>query len=549
MALELRQSLSLKLTQQLVMTPQLQLAIKLLQLNRLELTELVRQEMLENPMLEQDAEPTDGSTSNEGEASDTAEPSTEPAPAQAQTDVQREETSNRESGGLDIPWETMAESYAYQPPGSNVRQGMEELPSYEQTLTRSETLQEHLFWQLQLANLKELERDIGARIIGDIDESGYLKGASITVDELPAPVAPAEGATPVVAGEPPAVVSAPPAPAIVVSEAVTAASAAKRVLEAIADDLEVPIEWVENVRHRIQRFDPIGVGSLDLRECLLVQLDQLGYDADDLVYLIVRDHLHDVERRNYKAIVKALKVPMDEIGDAIKIITQLEPKPGRSFHSGGGAPEAQYITPDIYVQKVGEDYTILLNEDGLPKLRISRFYRNQLKEAASRGETKSYIRDKLRSATWLIRSIHQRQRTIYKVMESILRYQRDFFDQGVANLKPMVLQDVARDIGMHESTISRVTSNKYVHTPQGIFELKYFFNSSIHRTEGDDIASESVKNHIKEIIAVEDPKRPLSDAQIVKLLRGRKIEIARRTVAKYREMMGILPSSKRKQIF
>ncbi|MBN2358177.1 MAG: RNA polymerase factor sigma-54 [Deltaproteobacteria bacterium] len=540
MALELKQSLSLKLTQQLVMTPQLQLAIKLLQLNRLELTELVRQEMLENPMLEQDAEPADGSAGADGEASEVSEPTAEPAPGPAVAEAGPEERGGRESGGLDIPWETMAESYAYQPPGSNVRQGMEELPSYEQTLTRSETLQEHLLWQLQLANLSALERDIGARIIGDIDESGYLKGASITVDDLAAPSTEAA---------PPAEASAEPAQPEPVLKPKPEPAAATQVLAAIADDLEVPIEWIERVRHRILRFDPIGVGALDLRECLLVQLDQLGYDDDDLVYLIVRDHLRDVERRNYKAIVKTLKVTLEEVGDAIKIITQLEPKPGRSFHPGGGAPEAQYITPDIYVQKVGDEYTILLNEDGLPKLRISRFYRNQLKEAAARGETKSYIRDKLRSATWLIRSIHQRQRTIYKVMDSILRFQRDFFDRGVAHLKPMVLQDVARDIGMHESTISRVTSNKYVHTPQGIFELKYFFNSSIHRTEGDDIASESVKNHIKEIITGEDPKRPLSDAQIVKLLRDRKIEIARRTVAKYREMMGILPSSKRKQIF
>lgn len=502
------------------MTPQLQLAIKLLQLNRLELNDMVTQQMLENPLLEERQEsaepeaPPPSAVDKPSQGPDQRQEPTIPEPP-----AHGDTAAAADGGGLDIPWEAMAESYAYQPPGSNVRQGNDEMPGYDQTLTRSETLQEHLMWQLQLADLNELEREIGARIIGDVDELGYLKRGvqkKLTKKEREEGMA-----------EP-----APPRPAP----------------QVIAEELEMPIEWVENVRHRIMKFDPVGVASVDLRECLLFQLDVLGYDEDDMVFLMVRDFLKEIEHRNYKTIAKKLKTSMEEIGEALKIITQLEPKPGRSF-SSNGAPETQYITPDIYVVKVGEEYTITLNEDGLPKLRISRFYRNQLKEARSRGETKTYIRDKLRSATWLIRSIHQRQRTIYKVMDSILKYQQEFFDKGVTQLKPMVLQDVARDIGMHESTISRVTSNKYVHTPQGIFELKYFFNSSIKGTDGEDIASESVKNHIKQIISEEDPKRPHSDAQIVKLLKVRKIEIARRTVAKYREMMGILPSSKRKQIF
>lgn len=566
MSLELKQSLSLKLQQQLVMTPQLQLAIKLLQLNRLELNEMVVQQMLENPMLEEERSEAE-TPQKEGASKPLSEPQAE-APVVEPSD----------QNNLDIPWEAMAESYAYQPPGSNIRQGQDELPGYDQTLTRSATLTEHLMWQLQLSEFKEIERDIAARIIGDLDEYGYLIGGTAVAQLGASPASEATGGdgdtgsgttgseavAPVTtdllttAADGPSPGEAAPEADDATNDATNtvpdwpedpADASAPGVIVAIAQELEVPISWIEHVRLRVMRFDPLGVASLDLRECLLTQLDALGYDEEDLPFQMVQDFLKEIENRNYKAIARKLKVSMEEIGDALKIITQLEPRPGRSFADDGAGPEAQYITPDIHVYKIGDDYAISLNEDGLPKLRISRFYRRQLKEAQSRGETKSYIRDKLRSATWLIRSIHQRQRTIYRVMESILKFQREFFDRGVEHLKPMVLQDVARDIGMHESTISRVTSHKYVHTPQGIFELKYFFNSPIRRTHGEDVASESVKNIIKQLVTEEDPHKPLSDARIVALLKQRNIEIARRTVAKYRDVMGILSSSKRKKIF
>jgi RNA polymerase sigma-54 factor len=226
------------------------------------------------------------------------------------------------------------------------------------------------------------------------------------------------------------------------------------------------------------------------------------------------------------------------------VISSFDPKPGRAHTS----EEAQYITPDVYVYKVGDRYVTVLNDDGLSKLRISGMYRQALKSGQA-GAAKDYIQDKLRSAVWLIRSIHQRQRTISKVTESIVKFQRDFLDKGIAHLKPLILRDVAEDIGMHESTVSRVTTNKYVHTPQGIYELKFFFNSAIARTGGDEIASEAVKSHLKQIVSAEDPKHPHSDQKIVELLKGQGIEIARRTVAKYREVLGILPSSKRKKYF
>ena len=241
-----------------------------------------------------------------------------------------------------------------------------------------------------------------------------------------------------------------------------------------------------------------------------------------------------------------LKVPLEDVVAATRLLSKLDPKPGRNF----SGDDAQYITPDVSVVKLGEEYTVILNDDGLSKLRISDAYRQALKGGQLKpGVTKEFVQDKLRSAMWLIRSIHQRQRTIYKVTESIVKFQRDFLDKGIAYLRPLILRDVAEDIGMHESTVSRVTTNKYVHTPQGIFELKYFFNSSIARTGGDDIASEAVKNHIKQLVGTEDPKNPYSDQKIVELLKSQGIEIARRTVAKYREVLGVLPSSKRKKYF
>jgi RNA polymerase sigma-54 factor len=263
---------------------------------------------------------------------------------------------------------------------------------------------------------------------------------------------------------------------------------------------------------------------------------------DDLVIKIIKSHLPNLERKNYQAIARDLKQPVEEVYEAAKVIMEFDPRPGRQYSS----EDPHYITPDVYIHKVGDRYFVVPNDDGLPKLKISSFYRSAL---SNKGNAKDYIQDKLRSAQWLIRSIQQRQRTIIKVAESILKFQRDFFDKGIAHLRPLILRDVAEDIGMHESTISRVTTNKYVHTPQGIFELKFFFNSGITRTDGDDLASQAVKSKIKQIIGGEDARKPMSDQKIAQILKEGGIEIARRTVAKYREQMGILSSSKRKQLF
>jgi RNA polymerase sigma-54 factor len=301
-------------------------------------------------------------------------------------------------------------------------------------------------------------------------------------------------------------------------------------------------EAVNDAREIIQEFEPPGCASIDLRECLLVQLRLIGYEPDDYVVQIVDQHLADLESRRYEKLAKTLSTTVDEVVECHRIIQGLEPKPGRNFDEG----DTRYIVPDVYIVKVGEDFQVVLNDEGLPNLRINSFYR-QMASSGNGGDAKSYIQDKMRSAVWLIRSIEQRQRTLRKVTESIVRFQRKFLLHGVEHLKPMVLKDVANDIGMHESTVCRATANKYVHTPQGIFELKYFFTSSIRGTDGTDVSSESVKQKIQQIISREDPRKPYSDQYIAEALSRDNIEIARRTVAKYREMLGILPSSKRKR--
>ncbi len=496
MGMEMR--LHLKLSQQLVMTPQLQQAIKLLQLSRMELVDLVHEEMLENPMLEDDLE----SQAEQGRerveiggeadaerhiehAGETETPVTDAAKASDNTEVKADGTAVNE-----IDWENYLDSYTMGPPMPAYRPDNDELPSYEATLTKGATLYDHLTWQLKMSGLDDRQIEIGLSIIGNIDASGYIK-------------------------EPP--------------------------LAEIAADEGCTEEECEIVLEKIQTFDPIGIGARTLAECLLIQA-MYHQEDDDVLVKIIKDHLGNLEKKNYQAIARDLKVELEEIYEAAKIIMEFDPRPGRQYASD----DPHYITPDVYIHKVGDKFFVVPNDDGLPKLKISSFYRSAMSDS---NGAKDYIQDKLRSAQWLIRSIQQRQRTIIKVTESILKFQREFFEKGIAYLKPLILRDVAEDIGMHELTISRVTTNKYVHTPQGIFELKFFFNSGISRTNGEDLASQAVKSKIKKIISDEDCKRPFSDQKIVELLKKTGIDIARRTVAKYREQMGILSSSKRKQLF
>jgi RNA polymerase sigma-54 factor len=470
----------LKLTQQLIMTPQLQMAIKLLQLSRLELLNTIRKELEENPTLEEEIHEVSSEESLDGQ------------PDKASTDsASTEEVTIKENiREDDIDWNNYINEYS-----SSGRTHFEaerkESPDFESFIAHKESLRDHLLWQLLMTSPTQEEEKIGSLIVGNLNEDGYLEAS---VENL----ATMSGSDP---------------------------------------------DKIEQVLSLMQTFDPTGVCARDLRECLLIQARY--YDLDDTIVIkIIENHLNHLENKNYRAIAKSLKISIEDVITAVKVIKGLEPRPGREF----AEEEAQYINPDVFVYKLENEFVILVNDDGMPRLHVTNFYKNAFKDGGTfSDDAKEYIQEKMRSATWLIRSIHQRQKTIYKVMESILKFQRSFFEKGIAYLKPMVLRDVAEDIGMHESTISRVTTNKYVHTPRGIFELKYFFNSSIQRVQGDAIASASVQEKIRQIIESEDPKKPYSDDKISKLLKESNISIARRTVAKYREMMRVLPSNKRKE--
>ncbi|MDD5169285.1 MAG: RNA polymerase factor sigma-54, partial [Syntrophales bacterium] len=403
------------------------------------------------------------------------------------------EITGEGDGREDFDWDNYLEDYG--PVGATYEKRDDDTPSWDNLLTKLPSLTDHLMWQLKLSMLSEVEMRIGEQIIGNIDNNGYL---AATIEEI-----------------------------------------------AAQENVDLPS--VEAVLSKIQTFDPPGIAARDLKECLLIQARLLGINST-IIELIISEHLKDLEIKNYSLIARKLKIPLLEVMEAVSYISNMDPKPGSAFNE----ERVQTIIPDVYVIKSGSEYKIVLNDDGLPRLRISNFYREIMAglEGSKEGETgKRYIKERVQSATWLIKSIQQRQKTIYKVAESIVRFQKDFFNKGISCLKPLVLRDVALDVEMHESTISRVVTNKYMQTPTGLFELKYFFSSGISTTGGDAIASKSVKEEIRKLISEEDQKKPLSDSEIVERLSASGINIARRTVAKYREMMNVLPSSRRKKYF
>ncbi len=486
MALEIRQVQ--KLAQQLVMTPQLQQAIKLLQLSRIELEEMISQELQENPALEeapvQEAENRE-EVHEEGR-DEVPEPPIEPV-------LNRELSTADKIGTLD--WQEYMDTHTNSIHGSLTaeadREEGEGPPSWENTLTKTTSLEDHLVWQLRLSRLREHEEGIGLYIIGNLDPNGYL---ALSFEEL----CQATRASP---------------------------------------------EDAERVLKQIQFFDPVGVAARDLKECLLIQLENLKLNGS-LAARLVAGHLGQLETRRYEKLARELSVSIEEIIAASQLIASLEPKPARGFDQ----EEVRTIIPDVSVEKIGDEYVVFLNEEGVPRLRVSSLYRRMAgQEGKEQEEARQYLQEKVRAATWLIKSIQQRQQTLYRVTQCIFKFQHDFLEHGVTQLKPMVLRDVAESIGMHESTVSRATANKYVHTPQGLFELKFFFQSGLKSGNHEDVASESVKEKIRSIISTEDPRKPYSDQQIAGFLGQELIDIARRTVAKYREAMGILPSSRRRQ--
>jgi RNA polymerase sigma-54 factor len=476
MSLEIKQQL--RQTQQLVMTPQLQQAIKLLQYNHLELASALEQELKENPLLEVSSH----------EEPFTEQESPNRNDIEALEDMVRE-PERPESDIFDVDWENYLESYGgdYQP----AQRDFSERPPLENMVSYHDNLFDHLLQQLQVSHIEGEDRRIALEIIGNVDENGYL---DLAMDD-------------------------------------------------VAKSLGVELEHAEMVLDQVQAFDPRGVAARNLRECLLLQARALD-PPNELVVKILEEAFDIFHRGRLDQVARKVRASIEEIKEAANIISSLDPKPGRAFQNS----DTVYVVPDIFVVKVDKDYSVMLNDDGLPRLKISSYYQRQLHSNVCTSATRDYIQEKMRGAMWLIKSIHQRQRTIYRVTQSIIKFQREFFDKGIDYLRPLILKDVADDIDMHESTISRVTTNKYVHTPRGIFELKYFFNSGI-RHGADSIASESVKNQILKIVKSENPKKPASDKQIVEKLSRVQIQIARRTVAKYRDILGIPPSSKRRKKF
>lgn len=499
--MEIKQQL--RLSQQLVMTPQLQQAIKLLQLSRMELVDEVRKELENNPVLSED---------------DPAGRLKEPGDTRRQKETVREleSVAQTEEGRLtekatrEVDWEKFLENRTLLNTGGGPGKGsagLEDLPPFEQNLTRPGSLIEHLMWQLQMSDFTEEECRFAELVIGNLDERGYLDLAGID--------RPDGTRTP------------------------------DLTIDDLADEAGLHRDDAPLVLEMIQRLDPPGVGARDLRECLLVQASLAGYEEGDTTFQIIQDHIKELERHNYQAIARAMKLPLEEVYEVVKEIQTFESRPARNFVDQD--ERSIGITPDVYVVRDGNSFTIQDNDRGLQRIFINEALTKRL---LADPQAKEFVGEKLRNAQWLIRAIEQRRKTIIRVSECILEKQHEFFEKGVAYLKPMILRDVADAVGMHESTISRVTSGKYLHSAQGLFELKYFFNSSIRRVADEDIASESVKQAIKRMIEDENKSKPLSDQTIVEqLAKEQGIKIARRTVAKYREMLGILASSKRKVVF
>lgn len=468
--------LSLRQMQKMVMTPMLQQAIHLLQLSRMELLQAVRQEVEQNPVLEEMVDGVEEPDEASALKTDVEEPATE---------------RNGEGDTAEIDWDSyLQDASDYRP--TIQYESIDRFDS-ENLLTRSNSLQDHLLFQLHLSVRGDELLRLGSLIIGELDDNGYLRSS----------------------------------------------------LEELASLVGAPLESMESALQLIQSFDPAGVGARDLRECLLIQL-RIRPEEHALAEAIVSSYLPDLERHRFSKIAAALGASLREVQEAMTLIASLEPKPGKNYSS----EEPQYITPDVYILKIDGRLLVALNEDGLPRLRVSRYYRQILsKQASTSREARGYVEEKMRSALWFIRSIEQRKRTLIKVAESLVKYQRDFFEYGLSRLKPLTLREVADDISMHESTISRVTTNKYVQTPQGLFGLKYFFHRGVPSTVGEVVSSRRVRDLVRRYLTEEDSSKPLSDQKIVEILaRVHGVEIARRTVAKYRGQLKIPSSNQRRYV-
>ena len=562
----MQMKMQMKMSQQLIMTPQLQQAIKLLQLSRAELEELIEQTLIENPVLEEgmDMDTFPSKTEESQESSETEET------PEVVTDTEEFETAreNEQEDSVqdEIDWQQYIEQIeqfgGYQERRYNTNTDDEESPSIDITAAQTESLADHLMWQLDMHKLTPLEYEVGAHLIGNIDDDGFLVTSIRELLELQQELYSKiikkhkkEG----LPGLPE--VDANLCDLKFQSGKNTHKKKNSQENESNLNEDGKPTEeetakpeilppacaFVESVLNKIQQFNPNGVGARSLQESLLIQLEMLG-ESDSLSSRIVKNDMQFLESKDLKKIARRQKQDIEQVIDSYRLIMSLEPKPGREFISN---PSHHYIIPDVYIYQKDNEYKVALNSAGMPRLRISNYYKDLSKSMEDDGSlTKDYIMEKVKAGQWLLKSIEQRQKTIYRVTKSILRFQKKFFDKGIHYLRPLVLKDVAEDIDVHESTVSRITTNKYVHTPQGIFELKYFFTSGIDQARGEAVSSKRIKDMILQMVQKEDLKSPYTDLQIADVLeRQSGIKVARRTVAKYREALNILPSNKRKQLF
>ncbi|MDA9557975.1 RNA polymerase factor sigma-54 [Vibrio sp.] len=498
----MKPTLQLKIGQHLSMTPQLQQAIRLLQLSTLDLQQEIQEALDSNPLLEADDLPEveDKIEVNSQSSSNTDEPASKDqqtnadtpdadAPTELQDSADRFESSEISSDlEIDTTWDDIYSSNS----GSTGIALDADIPVYQGETT--ESLHDRLLWQLELTPFSETDHTIAIAIIDAIDKDGYL---CTSLEDL----------------------------------------------HQSFDDDDIDLDEIEAVRKRIQQFDPVGVASLDLKDCLLLQLSHLDSNTPHLekATFILEHHIDELGKRDYKAITKSSKLKEDELRAALLLIQQLEPRPGGQV----GTEQAEYVIPDVTVYKDEGKWIVSINPDSVPRIKVNQQYAHLGK---GNNPDSQYIRTNLQEAKWLIKSLESRNETLLKVSRCIVEHQKDFLEHGEEHMKPMVLNDIALDVEMHESTISRVTNQKFMHTPRGIFELKYFFSSHVNTNSGGECSSTAIRALIKKLVAAENPSKPLSDSKIATLLAEQEIKVARRTIAKYRESLGIASSSQRKSL-
>ncbi len=488
----MKPSLQLKLGQQLAMTPQLQQAIRLLQLSTLDLQQEIQEALDSNPLLDveepgDDLSSTDTAHNDNNEDKEATADTFDAEPKDSSEMIEKSEISSELE--IDTTWDDVYSANT----GSTGIALDDDMPVYQGETTQS--LQDYLMWQLDLTPFSDVDRSIAMALIDAIDDYGYL---TVSLEDIQ---------------------------------------------ENFQNEDDIELDEIEAVRKRIQQFDPLGVASINLQDCLLLQLATYPEDTPRLesAKLILTNHIDQLGNRDYKLILKETKLKEEELREVLQLIQQLDPRPGSRI----AAEHAEYVIPDVSVYKEHGKWIVTINPDSVPKLKVNQQYAN-----LGRGNSadSNYIRTNLQEAKWLIKSLESRNETLLKVAKCIVEHQRDFFEYGEEAMKPMVLNDVALAVEMHESTISRVTTQKYMHTPRGIFELKYFFSSHVSTDNGGECSSTAIRALIKKLVAAETPAKPLSDSKIAALLADQGIQVARRTIAKYRESLGIAPSSQRKRL-